>query len=66
MKSPVYTGFARLHKSDGRWRPAQTKEMMVLAISIVAGCDGCIAYHTHNAVEAGAIGQNCWKLLVLG
>jgi AhpD family alkylhydroperoxidase len=28
--------------------------MMALAISIVVGCEGCIAYHVHDAVEAGA------------
>jgi AhpD family alkylhydroperoxidase len=28
--------------------------MMALEISIVVGCEGCIAYHVHNAHEAGA------------
>ena len=28
--------------------------MMAVAISIVVGCEGCIAYHVHDAVEAGA------------
>ena len=28
--------------------------MMALAISIVVGCEGCIAYHVHDAVAAGA------------
>ena len=35
----------------------KVKEMMALAISIVVGCDGCIAYHVHDAVEAGATRQ---------
>lgn len=50
------TGFARLHRKameDGALS-MKVKEMMALAISIVAGCDGCIAYHTHDAVRAGA------------
>jgi len=50
------TGFARLHKkavADGVLS-RKVKELMALAISIVVGCDGCIAYHTHDAVEAGA------------
>jgi AhpD family alkylhydroperoxidase len=50
------TGFARLHRksmADGALRSAE-KEMMALAISIVVGCDGCIAYHVHDAVGAGA------------
>ena len=32
----------------------KTKELMALAISITARCDDCIAYHTHDALEAGA------------
>jgi AhpD family alkylhydroperoxidase len=50
------TGFARLHKKaieDGALS-SKVKEMMALAISIVIGCDGCIAYHVNDAVKAGA------------
>lgn len=53
------SGFARLHRKaveDGAL-PAQVKEMMALAISITVGCDGCIAYHVHDAVQAGASRQ---------
>lgn len=32
----------------------KTKELMALAISVVHGCDDCIAHHVHDAVEAGA------------
>ena len=49
-------GFARLHRKameDGAL-PGKIKELMALAISIVVHCDGCIAYHTHDAVKAGA------------
>ena len=49
------SGFARLHKKtmeDGELS-RKVKELMALAISIVAGCEGCIAYHTHDAVQAG-------------
>jgi AhpD family alkylhydroperoxidase len=49
-------GFARLHKKamvDGVLS-RKVKEMMALAISIVEGCEGCIAYHTFDAVAAGA------------
>ena len=55
IPSPM-TGFARLHKkavADGALS-RKVKEMMALAISIAVGCEGCIAYHTHDAVEAGA------------
>jgi AhpD family alkylhydroperoxidase len=53
------SGFARLHRKaveDGAL-PAKVKEMMALAISITVGCDGCIAYHVHDAVRAGASRQ---------
>ena len=55
MPGPM-TGFARLHKKaveDGALS-AKVKELMALAISIAVGCEGCIAYHTHDAIKAGA------------
>jgi AhpD family alkylhydroperoxidase len=51
-----FSGFARLHRKameDGALA-RKIKEMMALAISIVVGCEGCIAYHVHDAVDAGA------------
>ena len=50
------SGFARLHKKavEQGALPGKVKEMMALAISIVMGCEGCIAYHVHDAVAAGA------------
>ena len=53
------SGFARLHRKaleDGALN-MKVKEMMALAISVVVGCDGCIAYHVHDAVKAGATRQ---------
>jgi AhpD family alkylhydroperoxidase len=32
----------------------KTKELMAVAIAIVDGCEGCIAYHTQAAIKAGA------------
>jgi AhpD family alkylhydroperoxidase len=61
----VMTGFARLHKKaleDGALN-AKTKELMALAISIVVKCEGCIAYHTHDAVAAGATRQELLETL---
>ena len=55
MPGPM-TGFARLHKKtveDGALS-AKVKEMMALAISIAVGCEGCMAYHAHDAIQAGA------------
>lgn len=53
------TGFARLHNKaveDGALSH-KTKELMALAISIAVRCEGCIAYHTHDAIGAGATRQ---------
>ena len=53
------TGFARLRKKaveDGALS-AKTKELMALAIGIAVRCEGCIAYHVHDAVAAGATRQ---------
>ena len=53
------TGFARLHKKaveDGALS-ARTKELMALAVSIAVHCEGCIAYHVHDALAAGATRQ---------
>ena len=33
---------------------AKTKELIALAIAITVRCNGCIAFHVHDAVEAGA------------
>jgi AhpD family alkylhydroperoxidase len=32
----------------------KTKELMALAIAICVRCDGCITYHVHDALLAGA------------
>lgn len=50
------TGFARLHKKgvEEGVLSAKTKELMALAIAVAVRCDGCIAYHVHDAVKAGA------------
>lgn len=53
------SGFARLHKKavEAGALSAKVKELMALVISITVGCDGCIAYHVHDAVAAGASRQ---------
>ena len=52
----VMKGFGGLHRAaitEGAL-PTATKELMALAIAIVVHCDGCIAFHVHDAVRAGA------------
>jgi len=64
----LMTGFARLHKKameDGTLS-RKVKEMMALAIGIVVGCEGCIAYHVHDAVEAGATRPELFEAVGVG
>ena len=52
----VMGGFSQLHAAavaDGALSP-KTKELIALAIGITVRCDGCIAFHIHDAVKAGA------------
>ncbi len=53
------SGFARLHKKsvEEGVLPAKVKELMALSISLVVHCEGCIAYHVHDAIAAGATRQ---------
>lgn len=48
--------FAALHKAaaaEGALS-SKVKELMSLAIAITTHCDGCIAFHIHDALKAGA------------
>ncbi len=49
-------GFIQLHKAgstDGALS-GKVKELIALGIAICVRCDGCIAFHTHDAIKAGA------------
>lgn len=49
-------GYTQLHLksiADGALSK-KTKELMALAIAITSNCDGCIAYHVHDSLKAGA------------
>lgn len=52
----VMQGFGSLHEAT--LRPgaldAKTKELIALGIAITVRCDGCITYHVHDALSAGA------------
>ena len=56
MIPEVYRGFAEM--SNGALTSGaldkKIKELIALAIGVVAGCDGCIASHAQGAVRAGA------------
>ncbi|WP_036383881.1 carboxymuconolactone decarboxylase family protein [Muricauda sp. MAR_2010_75] len=48
--------FEQLHISgiaDGMLNK-KTKELIALGIAITVRCDGCIAFHVHDALESGA------------
>ncbi|MEM7323259.1 MAG: carboxymuconolactone decarboxylase family protein [Actinomycetota bacterium] len=49
-------GFGSMHAAavaDGALS-TKVKELMALAIGITSQCDGCIAFHVHDALRAGA------------
>jgi AhpD family alkylhydroperoxidase len=51
----VMEGFGRLHhaaSAEGAL-DAKTKELIALAIAITVRCEGCIAYHVCEAMQAG-------------
>ncbi len=52
-------GFTRLHgaASHPGVLDTRTKELLALAIGITVRCNGCIAFHIHDALEAGATRQ---------
>ena len=52
----VMHGFGALHESslkDGALN-GKTKELIALGIAITVRCDGCISFHVHDAMQAGA------------
>jgi AhpD family alkylhydroperoxidase len=63
--SSQMAGFAQLHKSavsEGALS-VKVKELIALAIAVSARCEGCIAFHTHDAIRAGASRQEILEAL---
>ena len=62
------SGFARMHKKavEEGALSSKVKEMMALSISIVVGCEGCVAYHIHDAIAAGATRQELLETIGVG
>ena len=55
----VMAGFAKMHANataDGVL-PGRFKELIALAVSITGHCDGCVGYHVHDALRAGATAE---------
>lgn len=49
-------GFMQMHQGaiEKGALESKTKELIALGIAITVRCDGCIAYHVHDALTAGA------------
>lgn len=52
----VMQGFGALHEATIKSGAldSKTKELIALGIAITVRCDGCIAFHVHDAMQAGA------------
>ena len=55
LRSPM-SAFAQLNvaTSSTGALDAKTKQLIALGIGITARCEGCIAYHVHDAIRAGS------------
>ena len=58
LRSPM-SAFAQLNvaTSSTGALDAKTKQLIALGIGITARCEGCIAYHVHDAIRAGSTRQ---------
>lgn len=58
-------GFAQLHKAvttEGALS-TKTKELAALGMAITVRCDGCIAFHVHDALKAGASREEVLEII---
>ncbi|KGL63369.1 carboxymuconolactone decarboxylase family protein [Polaribacter sp. Hel1_85] len=42
---------------------SKTKELIALGIAITVRCDGCIAFHVHDALESGASNEEIMETI---
>jgi AhpD family alkylhydroperoxidase len=61
----MMNAFSALHEAAGEPGALdfKTKELIALAIAVSLRCDGCIAFHTHDALQAGATPQEVMEAL---
>jgi len=52
----LMSGFQALHEGASQSGALDTKfkELIALAIAVADRCDGCISFHTHDTLKAGA------------
>jgi AhpD family alkylhydroperoxidase len=59
------TAFGQLHQKgveDGALSE-KVKELIALGIAVAVRCDGCISYHVHDALKAGATRQEIAEVI---
>jgi AhpD family alkylhydroperoxidase len=58
-------GFSDLHKASTAKGAltTKTKELIALGIAITVRCDGCIAFHVHDSLAAGASPQEIMEAI---
>ncbi len=49
----AYTNLHKMSSANGALS-TKVKELIALSIAIAVNCDGCIAYHVHDVLKAGA------------
>lgn len=57
-----FSAMAKAATSEGTLSP-KIKELIALAISVAARCDGCIAYHARAAARHGASREEVLEML---
>jgi len=64
LRSPI-SAFAQLNGAVTAEGALSTKikQLMALAIGVTVRCDGCIAYHVHDAIRAGATRQEIMETI---
>lgn len=58
----AFSGLHQATQGDGVLN-AKTKELIALAIAVNVRCDGCIAFHVHDALKAGATREEIMEAL---
>jgi len=63
--SSTMEAFSQLHHASQKPGALdfKTKELIALAIAVSLRCDGCIAFHTHDALDAGATREEILEAL---
>lgn len=64
-QSSTMQAFMALHKAgheDGALS-SKVKELIALSIAVASRCDGCICFHTHDALQAGATSEEIHEAL---